>query len=338
MIETQREWGFWTEVKLDTLERYLRSFTTASKRAPSRLYLDLFAGHVENVRRDDPSKHFGGSTIRALTTTPPFDRLLFFELPAEAQKLRKDLSVHFPDDSRYTVVEGDCNQTIHAELVRLERRNLDWSATFALVDPSGLHVKWSTLRSLANFKNERAKTKAEMWILLSHTNIARLAGFDASRGLDDSTSAVATDLFGTSAWRSIYDRRVSGYLTPSAARDLYVDLFRWRLENKLRYQKTLTIEMGNLRGAPVYTMVFASDHDDGIRIMSHVYKQALQQSAEYRAQVISRRERRDRERQGALSLFDVTGEGPPEDPLFFEKIRDDASPVLPGWLESEAKG
>ncbi len=121
------------------------------------------------------------------------------------------------------------------------------------------------------------------------------------------------------------------------ARDLYVDLFRWRLEKALGYQRTLTIEMGNVNGAPVYTMVFASDHDAGVRIMSHVYQQALQQSAEYRAQVISRRERQEREQQGALSLFDVTEERSLEDPRYFETIRDDESPILPGWLESKAE-
>ena len=335
MSSELRSWGFWTEVKLDTLERYLASFTTASKKARTRLYVDLFAGRVDNVRRDERSRHFSGSTVRALETEPSFDRLLFFELSAEAQLLRTELLTRFPDDHRYTVVEGDCNQTIHVELKKLRHRNLDWSATFALVDPSGLHVKWSTLRSIARFKNRRARTKAEMWILLSHTAIARLAGFDASKGLTEESSAAATSLFGTSAWHLIYDRRVNGKLTPPEARDLYVDLFRSRLQRSLGYQRTLTIEMGNVKGIPVYTMVFASDSDAGVRIMSHVYGQALQQSAEYRAEVISRRDRLQREQKGALNLFDVVGESMPEAPRYFESIRDDDSPVLPAWLETK---
>lgn len=334
MGDELREWGFWTEVKLDTLERYLASFTLASQRAPTRLYMDLFAGRVDNVRRDDPSRHFGGSTVRALQTQPPFNRLVFFELPTEAQQLRAELRTYFPRDGRYKVVEGDCNRTIHAELHELRRRNLDWSAMFVLVDPSGLDVKWSTLRSIARFKNRKAKTKAEMWILLSHTTIARLAGFDASKGHTEHTSALATSLFGTSAWRLIYDRRVNGTLAPTAARDLYVDLFRCRLERNLGYQRTLTIEMGNVSGAPVYTMVFASDSDAGIRIMSYVYGQALEQSAGYRAEVISRRDLQRREQKGALSLFDAAGESVAEDPRYFESIRNDQSPTLPGWLEA----
>ena len=334
MSDELRSWGFWTEVKLDTLERYLASFTVASKRAPTRLYMDLFAGHVDNVRRDDPSRHFSGSTVRALQTQPPFERLVFFELPAEAHRLRQELRTCFPGDRRYRVVEGDCNQTVYGVLEDLKRRNLDWSATFVLIDPSGLDVKWSTLRSIASFKSGRAKTKAEMWILVPHTTIARLAGFDASKGLTEDTSASATSLFGTSDWRLIYNRRVNGTLTPPEARDLYVDLFRCRLQRSLGYRRTLTIEMGNVSGAPVYTMVFASDSDAGVRIMSHVYGQALEQSAEYRAEVTSRRDRQRREQRGVLSLFDAAGESVAEEPRYFESIRDDESPTLPAWLEA----
>ena len=125
MSSELRSWGFWTEVKLDTLERYLAGFTTASKGALTRLYIDLFAGRVDNVRSDDPSRHFSGSTVRALEADPSFDRLLFFELPDEAQLLRAELLTRFPSDSRYTVVGGDCNQTIHAELENLRNRKLD---------------------------------------------------------------------------------------------------------------------------------------------------------------------------------------------------------------------
>lgn len=45
----ERPWGFWTESKLDMLSAYLPAFTTASKSAPSTVYLDLFGGQATNV-------------------------------------------------------------------------------------------------------------------------------------------------------------------------------------------------------------------------------------------------------------------------------------------------
>ena len=330
-----REWGFWTEVKLDALSRYLQSFTTASKTARSRLYLDLFAGQVTNARRDDPGRHFQGSTVRALETIPPFDHLSLFELPPEASKLSNQLGNLFPGDRRYRVIPGDCNDTIHHELQSLRRQGLDWSATFALVDPDKFSVYWSTLHAIASFKPKTARNKAEMWILFPHTMVQRLAGWDSAMGYAEESSRAVTSFFGTSCWRRIFERRTADGLTAAAARLLYVQLFRFRLENLLGYKRTLTIEMGNEQGAPVYTMVFATDHDAGVRIMSSVLDQALRQSAEYRADVVARRERQRREESGRYTLFDLHPGVHTEEPRSFEMTQDDESPSLPDWLKND---
>lgn len=332
LSRTPREWGFWTEVKLDTLERYLSSFTIATKRAPARVYLDLFAGQVENVRRDDPEKRFDGSTVRALRIEPPFEHLVFFELHPEAQRLETDLSRRYPHDHRYSIIRGDCNETIQRALDGLRCQGLDRSPTFAFVDPYNLGVKWSTLSAIARFKHPKIRTKAEMWILLSYTAIARLAGLDGSLGLDQHYSAAATSLFGTHEWYSIYDRRTEGKLTAGVARDLYVRLFRFQLENELAYQRTLTIEMGNRGGAPVYTMVFATDSPPGVRIMSSVYEKARAQAAEYRAEVAERVARQQRLDSGRPNLFDAAEGSLQESPIYYESIEDDKSPNLPKWL------
>ncbi|MCE2530183.1 MAG: three-Cys-motif partner protein TcmP, partial [Acidimicrobiia bacterium] len=319
-----------------TLSRYLEKFTTASKTAQSRLYLDLFAGQVDNVRRDDPSRHFPGSTVRALKTVPPFDHLSLFELPPKALELSDQLAKLFPGDPRYSVIPGDCNDAIGHELQRLRSQRLDWSATFALVDPDKFSVSWSTLYSIASFKHERARTKAEMLILLPHTTIQRLAGWDSAMGYTEEISRSVTEFFGTSRWRRIFERRAADSLTAAEARLLYVQLFRFRLEHHLGYNKTLTIEMGNEQGAPVYTMVFATDHDAGVRIMSSVNKKALRQSAEYRADVIARRKRQRRAESGRPTLFDMHPGVLVEEPRSFETTQDDESPSLPNWLKRDA--
>lgn len=326
-----RAWGFWTQVKLDALERYLKRFTTASAKASTVLYLDLFAGSVDNVRRDDPSRHFTGSTVRALEADPPFTHLRFFEMDSRARQLEADLSSGFPEDQRYRVVRGDCNKKVADALSDLRSEGLDWSPTFCFVDPDGLDVTWSTLAQIASFKNTRAKTKAELLVLLSHTTIPRLAGWDSAQGLDEALASSVTDFFGTPAWRRIHERRTSG-ISAAEARHLYTSLFRHRLQETLGYKKTLTIEMGNERGAPVYVLVFATDHPAGDRIMSSVLEEARAQSAEYRAEVTQNRNRQERERAGVPNLFDVMGEDPAAPPQYFETIQGDEVPMLPSWL------
>lgn len=318
-------------MKLDALERYLKRLTTASARAPTVLYLDLFAGSVDNVRRDDEARHFAGSTVRALEADPPFTHLRFFEMGSRAQQLRRDLASRFPGDRRYLVVDDDCNTAITQVLDDLRAEGLDWSPTFCFVDPDGLDVTWSTLAQIASFKNARAKTKAELLVLLSHTTIPRLAGWDSAQGLDEALAASVTDFFGTPVWRRIHERRTSG-LSAAEARHLYTTLFRYRLQEVLGYETTLTIEMGNERGAPVYVLVFATDHPAGTRIMSSVLEEARKQSAEYRSEVAQRRSREERDRAGTPNLFDAMGQSPAEPPLYFETTQVDGSPTLPNWL------
>ena len=327
-----RSWGFWTEVKLDALGRYLPRFTRASQRARTRLYLDLFAGSVDNVRRDDENRHFAGSTVRALEAEPAFTSLRFFELGSNAVRLRNQLREQYPHDTRFDVIEGDCNEEIGSCLSNLRVDGLDWAPTFCFVDPDGLNVDWSTLRALAQFKNSAARTKAETLILLPHTSIPRLAGWDNAMGVDDALSAKVTSFFGSESWRAIDERRQSNDLTASEARNLYLSLFRYKLECELGYQKTLAIEMGNEQGIPVYVLVFASDHEAGVRIMSSVLEQARKQAASLRAEVGDLRRRQARESEGQYELFgpeDLRGSLSPRN---YETTHLDDVVVLPDWL------
>ncbi|MCY3584839.1 MAG: three-Cys-motif partner protein TcmP [Acidimicrobiaceae bacterium] len=330
--ERPRSWGFWTEVKLDALGRYLPQFTRASRRAQATLYLDLFAGSVDNVRRDDEGRQFFGSTVRALDTGPGFTRLRFFELGPNADRLSQQLRDRYPDDDRFDVINGDCNKEIAGCLAGLSDDGFDWAPTFCFVDPDGLDVDWSTLRALAQFKNSSARTKAEMLILLPHTSIPRLAGWDNAMGVDDRLSAKITSLFGADSWRAIDDRRQSNDLTASEARHLYLSLFRFKLERELGYRKTLTIEMGNEQGIPVYVLVFATDHPAGDRIMSSVFRQAREQSAEYRAELRERRQRERDERAGLQSLFGADELSEEAAPVYMETTELSGSAELPDWL------
>lgn len=318
-------------MKLNALQRYLPRFTRASSKAPTVLYLDLFAGSTDNVRRDDPSRHFKGSTVRAIEVSPMFTHLRFFEMNGPARQLRTDLSRRFPRDRRYQVIEGDCNEEIGRVLDDLRSQRLDWSPTFCFIDPDALDVTWKTLAQIASFKNAKAKTKAEMLVLLSHTTIPRLAGWDAARGLDEALASSVSAFFGTPAWRQIHERRNSG-LKAAEARHLYTTLLRYRIQETLGYKATLAIEMGNERGAPVYVLVFATDHPAGTRIMSSVLEEAREQSAEYRAEVAQRRGQEKRERTGTPNLFDAMGEHPSEPPKYFETTEGTEDPVLPDWL------
>jgi three-Cys-motif partner protein len=263
-MATDRDtWGPWSERKLEILRNYLRAFTTASRgKSSEALYLDLFAGSWLNRRRDAEGT-FPGSSQIAMTTRPAFTKLAFFELPAKAERLRDTLRTEAPGDHRWSVFGGDCNLEIEGALTNLEKWRV--MPSFAFIDPRGLQVDWATIERLAAWKADRA-WKVELWILFPGPAPARVVG------LGNEGSAEAIDrVFGSRDWRAIARNKSLGRLAPRAERASYVNLYRWRLENELGYAKTHSLELTTRRGTPVYTMVFATDHPAGGRIMSHVY-------------------------------------------------------------------
>lgn len=84
----------------------------------------------------------------------------------------------------------------------------------------------------------------------------------------------ATHLFGTEEWRLVFEARRKGVIGGREAREGYLNLMRWRLENVLGYTQTHPLEIRSLQGRPLYNMIFATDHPAGTGIMSFLYKKA----------------------------------------------------------------
>jgi len=284
-------WDWWSEVKLQVLAEYLQGFTRVVRsKSRGAIYLDLFAGSFENDRRHGTGT-FPGSTQIALGIEPRFTKLVFFELPDPAARLRADIEWARPADRRWRVEEGDCNQTLPSALSSLRR--VRWAPTFAFLDPRGLQVEWSTVQTLADWRRNR-KTKVEQWILMPEPAIARVLGLS---GVQGRLSAERLDqLFGCRDWLPIHQGRRSGSLTPDDMRAEFVNLYRWRLENVLGYDTTHALQIVATGGQPVYTLIFATDSAPGDAIMGHLYNSAATAkipAMQARARVAQRQRRDD---------------------------------------------
>lgn len=273
-----RTWGFWTEAKLSILRDYLDSFLLASSGQRERVYLDAFAGEGRGISRLTGEK-FDGSARLALEAKAGggFTRLYFFEMEDKAAELEQRLKAEFPDRN-IRVIAGDCNDTIPTALAELKQ--LNWAPTFAFIDPDGMEVSWETLRQLAEHKrgyrpagSPKREYKIELWILFTAPGLMRTLAYDESKVRPEDYERV-TRLFGTDAWRAIHQLKLRGEITPSQAREEYLNLLRWRLEHDLDYDSTHPIELVNTRGNPLYHMVFATDNEAGKKIMSSLYTKA----------------------------------------------------------------
>lgn len=296
-MRKDRSWGFWTEQKLAMLADYLPAFTTASKKAPTKLYLDLFAGDSRNFSRTT-GEEIDGSPRVALLTSPPFTKVILFELPSLAVRLETELKAEFPGRD-LKVVAGDCNDTIHRTLAYLAP--LRWSPTFALVDQYAAEIRWPTLEALARFREGRRKT--ELWLLFAPSMLPRGLASETPEAAEKFRHRVDA-MFGTHEWRPMYDQCKAGEITPADLRADLVNLMRWRLETELAYAVTHTFEMRNTHGVPLYEMIFATDDKTGNKIMRSIYEKAALVQPKMKAQALAKKQALKDEKTGMLGLFE----------------------------------
>jgi three-Cys-motif partner protein len=301
--EGGRTWGYWTQLKLGMLRDYLSQFAIASKAQSERIYLDAFAGEGDGRDRLT-GEEFHGSARIALDVGDgtAFTRFRYFELGPKAAELNAALKADYPDRD-ITVYAGDCNVTIPQALAEL--KELNWAPTFAFVDPDGMEVAWETLAALFDHKrgyrpasSSKPEYKVEIWMLFPSAGIMRTLALDAET-LPDRDVARATRLFGTQRWQSIYELRRSDQMSAKQAREEYVNLMRWRLEQDLGYRYTHPFQLRNTTGGPLYHMILATDNDAGTRIMSAIYTNAAKTVPEMRQQA------RDRHQGQQAFTFDV---------------------------------
>ena len=321
MNEEVRKWHYWTEVKLYVLDEYFKAFRMATQSASHILYLDLFAGQPEGMKRDDPDSRILGSTIRALEELGYSAYYRFFEKKKRvAFSLEARLSEKYPN-REFEVIVGDCNNTIYSTLDSLLGKNntpnLSKFPALAFLDPFGLTIRWSTLEAIANFKrkvvedpNNRVKTKAEQLILHSDMGISRTSGISKTKKI--------TELYGTDAWKEINNRKISGEITPKQARIHYINLLRYQLKFKLNYEFTKALFFETSGNSPLYTLVFATDSCPGERIMKSVFSNARKKLLSEAGTV--------KEMPGQTNIFENSEQN------FFDISIIDGDPDLPDWL------
>jgi len=135
------EIGYWSELKLEIVEKYGSAYTAAfGRHRLKKYYIDAFSGPGTHVSKES-GQQIDGSPIRALRVRPPFDHFYFIDLNplktaflAERCRDRRNVSVINADASKYLM---------HTLLptIRFERYN----RALCLLDPYGLHLDWGVI-------------------------------------------------------------------------------------------------------------------------------------------------------------------------------------------------
>jgi len=103
------EIGYWSELKLDIVEKYGSAYTKAfaNQKRLKKYYIDAFSGAGVHVSKRT-KEQIEGSPVRALKVSPAFDRFYFIDMDADKtaylQKLcegRSDVYIHTGDSNSY---------------------------------------------------------------------------------------------------------------------------------------------------------------------------------------------------------------------------------------------
>lgn len=204
-----------TVTKLETVQKYLQTYTTALKKQSfDLLYIDACAGSGLSVpkaalnnsganqvsldvfQRDvaDTDEIIVGSAIRALGITPPFQRYLLNDVKkSNVDALRQSVKNEHPHlADRVSITRMDANQ-----MLRDICQRYDWKKTRAVVfiDPFGLQIDYTTLELLG-------KTKAiDLWYLVPVFAMYRQVSGDGQINPDGGPRVDAA--LGTDQWRKV---------------------------------------------------------------------------------------------------------------------------------------
>lgn len=245
------------------LECYLGAFADACKRAGGWYGLDLFAGVGLNwsLLRE---REMHGSPLIALNAEAPLAEEVM--LCESDRRARVALTARCaPHRQRAQIFPGDANVEIGPMLERVPPR----APAFAFLDPEGAELSWTTVRAIARHKHPTS-TRVEQLILLP-TDMGFVRLLDRGQTNEAGAQMVAR-MFGNEDWRDVWDARARGEISADEARGEYVRLYGAGLR-RLGYATVLDRQIRRQNGAPMYFLLFATDHPAGEKIMDHCFDQ-----------------------------------------------------------------
>lgn len=265
---THDEVGFWSEIKLDVLNKYWPRYTNIIKKQSYNfytLYIDAFAGSGKHVSKTT-GEFILGSPARALDVQPPFDEYHFIDLDAAKVRSLEDLA---SARANVTVHHGDCNSILLNEVFpRAEYKR--YRRALCLLDPYSLQLDWSVIRRAGEMKS------IEIFLNFPIMDINRnvLRRDPSPKKLADMTRFWGDDSWRDAAYRQ--ERTLFGTTEDVKVQNWeLVQAFRDRMRNVANFEFVpAPVAMRNTRHATVYYLFFASNNETGAKIVKSVFTTA----------------------------------------------------------------
>jgi three-Cys-motif partner protein len=250
--------GHWAREKLFLLENYLPAFVRACKGAEGGCFIDAFSGPGRN--RDETGEFDGSPCIAARYG---FRNIVLIDNNPENTAALERLAL----GSNVTIRTGDANSEVLAALQQLPR----WLPVLVFLDQFSTQVDFETLQEIAAWSQERNR-KPEL-LILHPTGMALQRFFPEGRAAIH--PHVLDRVFGSrEAWAQIEQDRMRGQLPGSRLIAALTERYCRLLADEFGYLEEPVyrhIRKDGESGIFLYSLVFATDHPKGKKIMESCF-------------------------------------------------------------------
>jgi three-Cys-motif partner protein len=261
------EVGYWSELKLEIVQKYASAYATImqkQKAIRSYYYIDAFAGagvHISKTSND----YIAGSPLNALLVQPRFSGYIFIDLDGGKASSLKALS---KDNQEVSIFEGDCNGIL-CDKVFPSLKYTDFKRALCLLDPYGLHIQWEVMRLAGELRT------IEIFLNFPMMDMNRNILWGNPDKVKPQQVKRMNAFWGDESWRK------AAYASPprlfedreeKTTNEAVVKAFRDRLISVAGFKYVPeALPMRNSKGAVVYYLLFASPNETGGRIVREIF-------------------------------------------------------------------
>lgn len=252
--------GEWTEVKLEIIKEYAKSYSEILKSQPllTYYYIDAFAGGGMHLTKKDHTPVVG-SPINAMKIMPPFHKYYFVDLDAEKIELLRALAneeLTRPEmkESKVIIMERNCNEYLVDEVFpTLEFKN--YRRALCVLDPYGLDLDWRVLKMAGELET------IDIFLNFPIMDINRNILHRDFNAVDPIQKDRMNKFWGDDSWINVAyatDGNLFGY-PEKQSNDALADAFRKRLMQIAGFKHVAKpIAMRNRTHSALYYLFFAS--------------------------------------------------------------------------------
>lgn len=265
------EIGYWSEIKLEIIEKYAlaysKVFSSPKYNYLYHIYIDAFSGPGTHISRTSKGKVRGSPQI-ALDIKPPFREYYFIDTDGDKVNELKKIIINYPE-AKVNILQDDCNLALLKNVFPQVQRG-DLRRGLCLLDPYGLNLKWDvietagkmgTLEIFLNFPVMDMRRN----VLLSNPkdatpeNIKRMDDFWGNHSWSNVAYLQTQDLFGDTV--DLKQKNIKLITSAFKERLLEVAEFKYVPE---------PIPMRNTKSSILYFLFFASNNKTGNKILTDI--------------------------------------------------------------------